>query len=167
MSAPIRAHTCTAPHENARKPDGKMSSHHTSKHQPAKESNGRIRMGRNHGRKPQGRIRRAARPRWLARKPRRGEAHDQSDIDLVVLLDSLCANDLDRYRAIVQNAPQSNLAGAPFRQNGRIPAHEIGAFSRTGRQRGPHPGHKQKLGNPSPQKQSRAGRARRSSLELV
>lgn len=40
----------------------------------------------------------------------RGEAHGQSDIDLVVLLDSLCANDLDRYRAIVQNAPQSNLA---------------------------------------------------------
>lgn len=97
----------------------------------------------------------------------RGEAHDQSDIDLVVLLDSLCANDLDRYRAIVQNAPQSNLAGAPFRQNRRIPAHEIGAFSRTGRQRGPHPGRKQKLKNPSPQKQSRAGRARESSLELA
>lgn len=40
----------------------------------------------------------------------RGEAHENSDIDLVVLLDDINANDLVRYRAIVKTMPHSELA---------------------------------------------------------
>ena len=40
----------------------------------------------------------------------RGEAHEDSDIDLVVLLDQVDADDLARYRAIVQSMPHAELA---------------------------------------------------------
>ena len=40
----------------------------------------------------------------------RGEAREDSDIDLVVLLDHVDADDLVRYRAIVQSMPRSELA---------------------------------------------------------
>lgn len=40
----------------------------------------------------------------------RGEAREGSDIDLVVLLDHVDADDLVRYRAIVQSMPHNKLA---------------------------------------------------------
>ncbi|HIS39808.1 MAG TPA: GNAT family N-acetyltransferase [Candidatus Aphodovivens avistercoris] len=40
----------------------------------------------------------------------RGEAREGSDVDLVVLLDGVGADDLARYRAIVRSMPDSNLA---------------------------------------------------------
>lgn len=40
----------------------------------------------------------------------RGEAREDSDIDLVVLLDHVDADDLARYRAIAQSMPHSELA---------------------------------------------------------
>ena len=40
----------------------------------------------------------------------RGEAHDGSDIDVVVLLDSLGAEDLVIYRGIIEGMPHSELA---------------------------------------------------------
>lgn len=40
----------------------------------------------------------------------RGEAHEGSDIDLVALLDHVDADDLVRYRAIVQSMPHNELA---------------------------------------------------------
>ncbi len=40
----------------------------------------------------------------------RGEAHEDSDIDLVMLLDHVDADDLARYRAIVQSMPHADLA---------------------------------------------------------
>ena len=40
----------------------------------------------------------------------RGEARTDSDIDLVVLLDSVGADDLERYRSIVRNMPECDLA---------------------------------------------------------
>lgn len=40
----------------------------------------------------------------------RGEAHAGSDIDLVVLLDTVGADDLAHYRAVIQSMPGSNLA---------------------------------------------------------
>lgn len=40
----------------------------------------------------------------------RGEAREGSDIDLVVLLDHVDADDLARYRAIVQSMPHNELA---------------------------------------------------------
>ena len=40
----------------------------------------------------------------------RGEAHDCSDIDVVVLLDSLIAEDLRIYRGIIEVMPHSDLA---------------------------------------------------------
>ena len=40
----------------------------------------------------------------------RGEAREDSDIDAVVLLDAVMADDLARYRAIVESMPQSELA---------------------------------------------------------
>lgn len=40
----------------------------------------------------------------------RGEAHEGSDIDLVVLLDGVDAADLMRYRRIVHSMPESGLA---------------------------------------------------------
>lgn len=40
----------------------------------------------------------------------RGEAHEDSDIDLVVLLDRVEADDLARYRAVVRSMPRSELA---------------------------------------------------------
>ena len=40
----------------------------------------------------------------------RGEAREGSDIDLVVLLDHVDADDLARYRAIVQSMPHADLA---------------------------------------------------------
>ena len=41
---------------------------------------------------------------------RRGEATENSDIDLVTVLDSLLLNDLDRYRAVVRSMPEGNKA---------------------------------------------------------
>lgn len=40
----------------------------------------------------------------------RGEAHEGSDIDLVVLLDHVSADDLARYRTIVESLPHAHLA---------------------------------------------------------
>lgn len=40
----------------------------------------------------------------------RGEAHKNSDIDLVVLLNNVNANDLTRYRSIIKTMPHSELA---------------------------------------------------------
>ena len=40
----------------------------------------------------------------------RGEAHDGSDIDAVVLLDSICADDLVVYRGIIGEMPHHELA---------------------------------------------------------
>ena len=40
----------------------------------------------------------------------RGEAHDNSDIDAVVLLDAMKAEDLVRYRSLVESMPHSELA---------------------------------------------------------
>ena len=40
----------------------------------------------------------------------RGEAREGSDIDLVVLLDRIGADDLARYRAVVESMPHSELA---------------------------------------------------------
>lgn len=40
----------------------------------------------------------------------RGEARNNSDIDLVVLLDHVRADDLARYRAVIQAMPRSELA---------------------------------------------------------
>lgn len=40
----------------------------------------------------------------------RGEARDNSDIDLVVLLDHVCADDLAQYRSIIQTMPHNELA---------------------------------------------------------
>ena len=40
----------------------------------------------------------------------RGEAHEGSDIDVVVLLDAVTAGDLARYRMLVESMPQSELA---------------------------------------------------------
>ena len=40
----------------------------------------------------------------------RGEAREGSDIDLVVLLDRIGADDLARYRAVVKSMPHSELA---------------------------------------------------------
>ncbi|WP_343253381.1 nucleotidyltransferase domain-containing protein, partial [Ligaoa zhengdingensis] len=41
---------------------------------------------------------------------RRGEATEQSDIDLVFILDSLGMEDLAEYRAIVQSMPHAEKA---------------------------------------------------------
>ena len=40
----------------------------------------------------------------------RGEAHEDSDIDLVVLLDRVDVGDLERYRTVVASMPRSELA---------------------------------------------------------
>ncbi|MBQ2681900.1 MAG: nucleotidyltransferase domain-containing protein [Eggerthellaceae bacterium] len=40
----------------------------------------------------------------------RGEAHDGSDIDVVVLLDEMKVDDLVRYRSLVESMPNSELA---------------------------------------------------------
>ena len=40
----------------------------------------------------------------------RGEAREGSDIDLVVLLDRIGADDLARYRAVIETMPRSELA---------------------------------------------------------
>ena len=40
----------------------------------------------------------------------RGEARDNSDIDLVVQLDHVCADDLAQYRSIIQTMPHNELA---------------------------------------------------------
>lgn len=40
----------------------------------------------------------------------RGEAREDSDIDLVVLLDHVSADDLARYRAVIASMPRSELA---------------------------------------------------------
>lgn len=40
----------------------------------------------------------------------RGEARDGSDIDLVVLLDHVDADDLARYHSVIQAMPHSELA---------------------------------------------------------
>lgn len=40
----------------------------------------------------------------------RGEAHERSDIDLVVLLDRIDADDLRRYRTVIETMPCSELA---------------------------------------------------------
>lgn len=61
----------------------------------------------------------------------RGEAQEGSDIDLVVLLDHLSANDLVRYRAVMQAMPRSELA-CGFVGSERVlaawPRHELFQF---------------------------------------
>lgn len=61
----------------------------------------------------------------------RGEAREDSDIDLVVLLDHVDAGDLVRYRAIVQSMPRSELA-CGFVGSERVlaawPRHELFQF---------------------------------------
>lgn len=61
----------------------------------------------------------------------RGEAREDSDIDLVVLLDHVDAGDLVRYRAIVQSMPRSKLA-CGFVGSERVlaawPRHELFQF---------------------------------------
>lgn len=61
----------------------------------------------------------------------RGEARDDSDIDLVVLLDHVCADDLARYRSIIQTMPHSELA-CGFVSSERVlaawPRHELFQF---------------------------------------
>lgn len=61
----------------------------------------------------------------------RGEAREDSDIDLVVLLDHVDADDLVRYRAIVQSMPRSELA-CGFVGSERVlaawPRHELFQF---------------------------------------
>lgn len=61
----------------------------------------------------------------------RGEAREGSDIDLVVLLDHVGADDLVRYRAIVQSMPRSELA-CGFVGSERVlaawPRHELFQF---------------------------------------
>ena len=61
----------------------------------------------------------------------RGEAREDSDIDLVVLLDCVDADDLARYRAVVQSMPNSDLA-CGFVGSERVlaawPRHELFQF---------------------------------------
>ena len=61
----------------------------------------------------------------------RGEAREDSDIDLVTLLDHVDADDLVRYRAIVQSMPRNELA-CGFVGSERVltawPRHELFQF---------------------------------------
>lgn len=61
----------------------------------------------------------------------RGEARSDSDIDLVVLLDHVCADDLARYRSIIQTMPHNELA-CGFIGSERVlaswPRHELFQF---------------------------------------
>ena len=61
----------------------------------------------------------------------RGEAKEGSDIDLVVLFDSVDAEDLKRYRAIIQEMPQGELACGFVGSRNAIaswPRHELFQF---------------------------------------
>lgn len=61
----------------------------------------------------------------------RGEAREGSDIDLVVLLDHVDADDLARYCAVVQSMPHSELACGfvgPERVLAAWPRHELFQF---------------------------------------
>lgn len=61
----------------------------------------------------------------------RGEARDGSDIDLVVLLDHVDADDLARYHSVIQAMPHSELA-CGFVGSERVlaawPRHELFQF---------------------------------------
>jgi hypothetical protein len=62
---------------------------------------------------------------------RRGEASESSDIDLVVLLDTVELADLDAYRAIVHAMPEGHKACGFFcgiREFSAWPPHELFAF---------------------------------------
>ncbi len=61
----------------------------------------------------------------------RGEAHEGSDIDLVVIFDELHADDLARCRSIIEAAPHSNLACGFIGDEttlSRWPRHELFQF---------------------------------------
>ena len=63
----------------------------------------------------------------------RGEATDQSDIDLVVVLDTLSLQDLKKYRGLVRQMPHSNLACgfiSGWEELSHWPAHELFHFCR-------------------------------------
>ena len=64
---------------------------------------------------------------------RRGEATETSDIDLVVLLDTVELEDLDSYRAIVRAMPEGHKACGFFcgiREFSAWPPHELFAFGK-------------------------------------
>ena len=64
---------------------------------------------------------------------RRGEATETSDIDLVVLLDTVELEDLDIYRAIVHAMPEGHKACGFFcgiREFSAWPPHELFAFGK-------------------------------------
>lgn len=61
----------------------------------------------------------------------RGEAREDSDIDLVVLLDTIDAGDLERYRSIVRETPEGDLACGFVGSVGALaswPRHELFQF---------------------------------------
>lgn len=63
----------------------------------------------------------------------RGEATEQSDIDLVVVLDRVDVRDLNNYRALVKQMPQSHLACGfigGWQELLHWPAHELFHFCR-------------------------------------
>lgn len=64
---------------------------------------------------------------------RRGEATEHSDIDVVVLLDTVALDDLDAYRAIVRGMPEGQKACGFISGTGDLfhwPRHELFAFQK-------------------------------------
>ena len=64
---------------------------------------------------------------------RRGEATENSDIDVVVLLNTVTLDDLDTYRAIVRALPEGQKACGFFSSAGDLfnwPRHELFAFQK-------------------------------------
>ena len=64
---------------------------------------------------------------------RRGEATENSDIDVVVLLNTVALDDLDTYRAIVRAMPEGQKACGFFSSVGDLlnwPRHELFAFQK-------------------------------------
>ena len=64
---------------------------------------------------------------------RRGEATENSDIDVVVLLNAVALDDLDTYRAIVRAMPEGQKACGFFSSVGDLlnwPRHELFAFQK-------------------------------------
>ena len=64
---------------------------------------------------------------------RRGEATESSDIDVVVLLESVALDDLDAYRAIVRTMPEGQKACGFFGSVANMlnwPRHELFAFQK-------------------------------------
>lgn len=62
---------------------------------------------------------------------RRGEATESSDIDLVVVLDTLALDDLDRYRAVVRALPEGEKTCGFIADQATLaawPKHELFAF---------------------------------------